>query len=318
MTIANNMSKISTDTDTACMLLKKGEVVAVPTETVYGLAADATQDHALNKIFDLKRRPHTHPLIVHIHSIEQLSLWAKSIPSWASYLCEQLWPGPLTVVLKRQDHVSSIITGGQTTIALRVPNHPLFLNVLQSFKGICAPSANLYGQLSPTCPAHVANAFQAQLPLILDGGACPIGVESTIIDCSSDKPTLLRPGMVTADTIESIIKQPLANANHQSPRAPGRVLSHYAPRTPLTLIDKDQVASVVASQRQVGLITFDNVNLPNTLIMPREAHAYAAMLYKALHQLDNAQLEHIYIEQPPQKNEWLAINDRLQKAATPH
>ncbi len=223
----------------AAQFLKQGRLVAFPTETVYGLGADASNLEGVRRIFALKGRPANHPLIVHLQGVDELVHWARDIPFSVERLTSRFWPGPLTLVLKRATGVIDEVTGGQDTVGLRVPSHPVAQQLLQAFGGgIAAPSANRFGRVSPTTAQHVREDLGDAVDLILDGGACEVGIESTILDLSSGAPVLLRPGRIGAAEIETVIGAQVARASAQSPRAPGMLEAHYAPQLPLLLADR--------------------------------------------------------------------------------
>lgn len=301
----------------AIQLLKAGKVIAVPTETVYGLAGDACNEQAIRQIFALKNRPADHPVIVHIAGAEQLADWARQIPDTAFQLAKKFWPGPLSFVLKKADHVSSLVTGGQDTIALRSPNHPLTHEILKGFGGgIAAPSANRFGQLSPTCAEHVAKSFP-ELPLIVDGGPCQVGIESTILDLSSNAPRILRPGMISKEQIERVIGSSVEQAEKTSPRASGSRPSHYAPNTKTTLLKTKELENfILRATQRIILLSFDmHDEWPcKTFVMPKDPAAYAHIIYQTLHDADQKNFELIVIETPPTTPEWSAILDRLTRA----
>jgi len=302
----------------ACSILHSGGLVAIPTETVYGLAADARNPDAIAKIFAAKGRPSTNPLIVHIADIESLGDWAVSVPAIVLDLAKRFWPGPLTLILKKRPDVLDIITGGQDTIGIRIPNHPLTLDLLKQFQGgLAAPSANRFGSISPTTADAVQEELGDAVDLILDGGQCWIGLESTILDLTGNHPTILRPGMINAAQIESVLQQSLGSASKLSPRVSGSCASHYAPRTQTQLVSEaDWLAIINNPLKEVGGIGFagfsDN---PNVIVLPNNPAEYAHSIYDSLRRLDNSKLQKIYIQIPPQSPEWLAIQDRLQRAA---
>ena len=230
------------DIPRAVALLRQGELVALPTETVYGLGADALNPAAVAKIFAAKGRPSDHPLIVHLADAEQIVDWARDIPREAIALARAFWPGPLTLILKKEEGVPDIVTGGQDTVGLRVPNHPVALELLRAFGGgVAAPSANRFGRISPTTAEHVRQELGERVPLILEGGACQVGLESTILDLSRDVPVILRPGAIGVDDIARVIgRRPRLRGEEQqpdaAPRVSGALAAHYAPRTPLELV----------------------------------------------------------------------------------
>ncbi|MEQ1776535.1 MAG: L-threonylcarbamoyladenylate synthase, partial [Burkholderiales bacterium] len=237
----------------AVATLRAGGLVAFPTETVYGLGADASNPDAIKKVFAAKGRPHDHPLIVHVASSSQLTEWARDIPSAAHTLAKKFWPGPLTLILKRAPGVSDLVTGGQDTVAIRVPSHPVAQALLQAFGGgVVGPSANRFGRVSATTADHVRQEFGDAVDCILDGGACDVGIESTIIDLSGSKPALLRPGWITAAQIESALGLSLTAPDAQSPRAPGTLEKHYAPRTPVMLVEGDLIDELARSFARQG------------------------------------------------------------------
>ena len=311
----------------AVAILKRGGLVAFPTETVYGLGADANNPDAVKKIFEIKHRPQTHPVIVHIVSINEIELWARAIPAKAYQLAERFWPGPLTLVLKRAMTANDIVTGGQATIALRAPAHHIAQALLNRFGGgIAAPSANRYGHISPTTAQHVYQELGDQVELILDGGPCAVGIESTIVDLSGEIPRLLRPGWIPAEQISATIKQDLAFANEDSPRVPGSLPGHYAPNTPLMLVDATKLISLLRSELQKGkkiavLACSEQSEMSEKIvrqIAPMSAASYAHKLYANLRDLDEKHCDLILVETPPNGADWEAIHDRLERAAFGH
>lgn len=327
--------------DHAVVLLQAGELVAFPTETVYGLGADAANPSAVRRIFAAKGRPADHPLIVHLPADGYLDNWASDIPRQAWELTEAFWPGPLTLILKRARGVPSAVTGGQETIGLRVPAHPLALALLRAYaqaagdpsrlRGIAAPSANRFGRISPTEAAHVREELGDSIKLILDGGRCPVGIESTIVDLTGDaqRPArILRPGRITAEQIELVSGLRIDTAGSSpaaaSPRVPGSLAEHYAPATPLLLVPSERLADVLGKLREQGrryaLLTHATATVtplaPHAaLTLPARPKAYARSLYAALRRLDQAAAEVIVVEAVATDREWAAIADRLQRAA---
>jgi L-threonylcarbamoyladenylate synthase len=310
--------------DRAVAILRAGGLVAFPTETVYGLGADASNAAAVRKIFEIKERPATHPLIVHLADAVQLANWAREVPEHARKLARKFWPGPLTLILKRAPGVSDVVTGGQDTVALRVPSHPLALQLLARFGGgVAAPSANRHGRVSATTAEHVRREFGAAVDCVLDGGETQIGIESTIIDCSGAGATLLRPGWITRREIEAALGASLAAPAAEAPRAPGTLAAHYAPRTPLALVEGERAAELAGEHarqgRRVAVLAHSARQPPleglEWIAAPRDAAGYAHALYASLRRLDDAGCETIIVEQPPQGPEWAAINDRLARAA---
>jgi L-threonylcarbamoyladenylate synthase len=310
--------------DRAVTVLRQGGLVAFPTETVYGLGADAANPAAVRKIFEAKGRPATHPVIVHLADAVQLADWAREVPEGARRLARKFWPGPLTIILRRASKVSEVVTGGQDTLALRVPSHPVAQQLLARFGGgIAAPSANRHGRVSATTAEHVQREFGAAVGCVLDGGEAKIGIESTIVDLSRGAPALLRPGWITAAEIEAALGVALAAPPADAPRAPGTLAAHYAPRTPLALMEADLALELAASlARQGRRVAVLALSAQRPLIgglewvaAPRDAEGYAHVLYASLRRLDDAGCDMIIAEQPPRAPEWAAINDRLARAA---
>ncbi len=309
----------------AAAILRAGGLVAFPTETVYGLGADASNAPATRKIFAAKGRPADHPLIVHIADMSGLKYWAADVPRGAWVLAEKHWPGPLTMILKRAAHVSDTLTGGQHTIGLRVPAHPVAQRLLRAFGGgVAAPSANRFGHLSPTSAAHVREDLGSSVDAILDGGPCPVGIESTIVDLSGSQPAILRPGHVTAKQIEDALLVRLGTAGAASPRVPGTLGSHYAPRTELKLVDPDEIENFVRRQPPgVAVAVLARRSRPRDTrsalwqVAPQPAEEYAQHLYALLRRMDDAGCALIIVETLPDLPEWAAVRDRLARAATP-
>jgi len=308
----------------AVSVLRAGGLVAFPTETVYGLGADASNPAAVRRIFEAKGRPATHPVIVHLADAVQIANWAREVPEAARRLARRFWPGPLTVVLRRSSEVSSVVTGGQDTVALRVPSHPVALQLLARFGGgIAAPSANRHGRVSATTAEHVRREFGAAVDCVLDGGAAEVGIESTIVDLSGGQAALLRPGWITAAEIEQARGMPLRAPAGNAPRAPGTLAAHYAPQTPLTLVESDLLPELAATlTRQGKTVAVLALSEARPLLQglqwiaaPRDAAGYAHALYSNLRALDAARCDAILVEQPPREAAWTAINDRLTRAA---
>ncbi|MDB5816358.1 MAG: sua5 [Rhodocyclales bacterium] len=305
----------------AAALLRAGELVALPTETVYGLGADASSPQAVAKIFAAKGRPADHPLIVHLADADSMIHWAREIPKEAIALARAFWPGPLTLILKKESDVSDIVTGGQDTVGLRVPDHPVALALLRAFSsdggGIAAPSANRFGRISPTTAQHVADDLGNAVGMILDGGACQVGIESTILDLSRGEPVILRPGMIGVDAIAAVIgRRPrLPQQTENAPRVSGALAAHYAPRTPMQIADSDQLRN----------IPHDSAVLAFSLDKPEDhagiwirssnkAAEYAHDLYANLRALDASRAPNIVVEEIPATPEWDAVCDRLGRA----
>ncbi|CAA9563755.1 MAG: Threonylcarbamoyl-AMP synthase / SUA5 domain with internal deletion [uncultured Truepera sp.] len=304
-----------TDLERAADLLQGGGLVAFPTETVYGLGADARNEAAVRRVFALKGRPADHPLIVHLASAEQLVEWAVDIPEVVYALAACFWPGPLTLILKRQGNVPDAVTGGQATVGLRVPGHPVALALLERFGGgVAAPSANRFGRVSPTTAAHVREEFGSQLEVV-DGGPCSVGLESTILDLSGDAPKVLRPGAVSAAELETVLHRPVGVATVTSPRVSGSLKSHYAPETETWLVDDASAHSletdaVLARRLQASAAA-------RWLTLPGDPDGYGQGLYAALRDLDASGCARILIERPPNTPAWSAVRDRLVRAALP-
>jgi L-threonylcarbamoyladenylate synthase len=305
----------------AVELLRAGEVVAFPTETVYGLGADAASPEAVAKLFALKGRPETHPVIVHLAGAAQLEMWAREIPAGARRLASAFWPGPLTLILKRAASVLDAVTGGQDTVGLRVPSHPAARALLEAFgDGIAGPSANKFGRVSPTTALHVFADFGLDVPIILDGGACPVGIESTIVDLSGERPRCLRPGGAPLAGIEEALGEAVGMPDAQAPRAPGSHASHYAPRAQVKLVRRVEMLETLASHkgRRVGVLALE-VSVPRLgaslqRVVPCVAAQYARDLYAHLRSLDAQGVDVILVEAPPKTPAWGAINDRLARA----
>jgi len=311
------------DIEHAVAVLRSGGLVAFPTETVYGLGADAANPAAVRKIFEVKGRPASHPLIVHLADAVQTANWAREMPEAARKLARRFWPGPLTLILKRARGASDAVTGGQDTVALRVPSHPVAQQLLRRFGGgIAAPSANRHGRVSATTAEHVRREFEAAVECVLDGGAAEVGIESAIVDLSGSQPALLRPGWITAGEIAAVLGAPLATGGGGAPRAPGTLAAHYAPQTPLTLMEGDLLAELAASLTRQGkrvaalALSTRQPLLPGLmwLTAPADAAGYARTLYSNLRALDGAGCDTILVEKPPQDAEWAAISDRLARA----
>lgn len=307
----------------AIALLKRGEVVAIPTETVYGLAADASNDDALQKIYALKQRPANNPLIIHLSGADQVTQFAADFPPLAQKMAQAFWPGPFTLVLKSKPNVSQVVRAHADTVALRVPNHPVSLQLLkESHLALAAPSANRYTQLSPTTAEHVEAGLGADVP-VLDGGACHIGIESTIVSVEEDTWQLLRHGMISTAQIEAVAGKPAIQNPKQAPKAPGQHLLHYSPRTQSLLFQHradllnyaQQHANCVALLiGEEEIVEKTASNLAHIISLPDQPAQAAEQLYGALHQLDQLKAQSILIELPPAAEAWAAILDRLTRA----
>jgi L-threonylcarbamoyladenylate synthase len=320
---------ITDDVGEAVRVLRAGGLVALPTETVYGLGADADNPQAVGRVYAVKGRPANHPVIVHLATTGDVHEWAVDVPAWADRLADGFWPGPLTLVLRRSDRAADHVTGGQDTIGLRVPEHPIMRAVLTGFGGtIAAPSANRFGRVSPTTAAHVLAELGDRLdPMtdkILDGGACRVGVESTIVDATSGFPRLLRPGAVTVEAIEQCIGLALL-APAAGVRAPGTLATHYAPHADVVLAEPTDVADVIARvlgarAGSVGLIALSDVPVDPTtpvvrLLAPTSAVDLARDLYAALRRADDLGLDVVVAVLPPDTEVGTAVRDRLLRAA---
>lgn len=307
--------------DRAAAILRAGGVVAFPTETVYGLGADARNEAAVRRVFAIKGRPAEHPLIVHLAAAEWLDDWARAVPDAARRLARAFWPGPLTLVLPRAAHVFDAVTGGQDSVALRVPDHPLALALIRAAGALVAPSANRFGHVSPTTAAHVRAELGDSVDMILDGGPCRVGVESTIVSLVGDTPRLLRPGMITVDEVEAVLGGPV-ESGLAGMRAPGTLPAHYAPATPLVLLPTASLAAQAyahaAAGRRVAVLCIGKPDLPPQVAverMPATAEAYAHELYARLRALDQAGYDVLLVETPPAGPAWVAVRDRLARAA---
>ncbi len=317
--------------DHAVALLNAGLLIGMPTETVYGLAADADNADAVASIFVAKGRPADHPLIVHLGADDLLGHYAREIPEAAWTLAEAFWPGPLTMILKKAPDVSDVVTGGQDTVGVRMPGHPVALSLLRAFAeakrlagktggGLAAPSANRFGRISPTAAQHVADELGDGVPLILDGGDCQVGIESTIVDLSRGKPGILRPGAITADQLSLVLGEPVATRAKQStgaPRVSGSLASHYAPLTPLVVADVATITQASQDDR-VAVIAREGAGLSeqsNVVILPNHPAAYAHDFYRVLRELDAQGYEKILVQALPDTVAWFAVQDRLGRAA---
>ena len=308
----------------AAELLRLGELVGLPTETVYGLAANASSAAAVAKIYALKGRPATHPVIVHLAPQADVGFWAHTVPDYAQALMQAFWPGPLTVVLPRTVHAGDFITGGQASVGLRCPSHPAAQALLQAaarlgVRGVAAPSANRYGQVSPTLAAHVEAEF-SQAPMTLDGGACEVGIESTIVDCTGAAPRMLRHGAITTQDVASVTGLPVQDRTQapagSAPRVPGSVAAHYAPRTPLRLCAVDDAHSLPANTAFLVRGALPPAARAVTFIQaPQDAASFARQLYATLRSIDAMGFAHIAVQPVPGGDEWAGVADRLSRAA---
>ena len=317
-----------TEIEEGVRLLQAGEIIAIPTETVYGLAGDAMNDVAIRKIFEAKGRPSDNPLIVHVASVEQTKQFVDTIPSVAKRLMDAFWPGALTIILPSNGRASSLVTAGLGSIGLRMPDHPAALELIRaSGLGLAAPSANRSGRPSPTSATHVADDLTGRIAGIVDGGPTGIGVESTVIDCTGETATILRPGGVTKEAIEAVIGPVALDANLSdetaAPRSPGMKYTHYAPTAPVFLVSggRDALLQVIAERqaagKRVGALVFDETTTPAevTYSLGTSMEEAAKRLYDALRRFDETDVEEIYVNQIEPKGVALAVYNRLYKAA---
>jgi len=306
--------KILQPTDEAIRLaaeaLRSGELIGLPTETVYGIAADATNRDAVLKTFELKRRPAENPLIVHVASIADAEALVASIPESAIKLASLFWPGPLTIVLPKGGVVSELVTGGLDTVAIRVPRHPVALAILvEAGIPLSAPSANAFMGLSPTKAENIAPEVLRGLTFVIDGGACDVGVESTVVDCSESEVAILRPGGISRLMIEWALGSPVQSRVATEHRSPGMYLRHYSPRTSVRLVE--ELGPVDPG------ITFGTPQNNYQIQLPVDPAEYARSLYSSLHTLDQLNRLELLIEMPPKNDEWETVWDRIEKAAGP-
>ena len=301
----------------AASLLRAGKLVAFPTETVYGLGANALDELAVRRIFEAKGRPNTSPIIVHVSSVEMARSVVAEWPATAQLLAQKFWPGPLTLVLKKQPAISSMVTAGLDTVGVRMPSHPVALALIQAAQlPIAAPSANRFTQLSPTAAAHVREGLGDRVDYILDGGPCTVGIESTVLSLAEGVPVVLRPGGVSRTQIEEAIGpvRLLTEAAGEAHPAPGMHLRHYSPRTKLLLV-RDGDVPREGSGAYLQLRTPPGREVSEVVKMPRDPAGYAADLYRVLHDLDTRGYDWIAVEEPEDSPEWEAVRDRLQRAA---
>jgi L-threonylcarbamoyladenylate synthase len=315
------------DRDTALALLRAGRLVAVPTETVYGLAGDAANPAAVRAIFAAKGRPTDHPLIVHLPSAERMTDWARDIPDAAWTLARAFWPGPLTLLLPRGPHAPAEVTGGRPTIGLRVPAHPMLLELLRTFgSGLAAPSANPYRRLSPTTAEQVLDGLSGRIDAVLDGGPCSVGLESTIVDLTGPVPRIVRAGPIGRTELEAVLGTPVEHPERHAAAVPGNVAVHYQPHTPLHLLPtellRSRLAQLPADARVVVLHHSCDALPPSrgligALKLPSTKADYARLLYRCLHEADALGASALWLETPPQGEDWRDVHDRLARAASP-
>lgn len=307
----------------AAQALADGELVGLPTETVYGLAARADQDAAVAKIFAAKGRPSDHPLIVHVLDEAGARTFAQDLPEVAHRLMQAFWPGPLTLIVKRRPGMAAAAAGGQDSVGLRCPSHPVARALMAACRelgvqGLAAPSANRFGRVSPTLAQHVVDEFEPGLR-VLDGGACEVGIESTIVDCSRGRLTLLRPGVLTPEQLETAAGTSLHAPDGGAPRASGTLAAHYAPRAVVRLMGTEQLVQALRQPRPAGLAVYSRsvLDIGGTphRAMPAQARAAARQLFAVLRELDAAGAAEIWVEAPPAEPAWDGVRDRLSRAA---
>ncbi len=313
----------------AAAMLHAGEVVAFPTETVYGLGADATNHSAVQRIFDAKGRPGNNPLIVHVLDAKSARRWAREWPADAQRLAERFWPGPLTMILPAADGLSSQALAGGTTVGLRAPDHPVALKLLETCGlPLAAPSANRSGNLSPVDAQHVMDDLGSRIAGVLDGGPCHVGLESTVLDLTGKTPVILRPGMITQTMIEETIGHPVRLAEHMveqgssaSLKSPGLLSRHYAPRVPLRIKSREEISSapqgiarLLVEARDLNTQTTDN---PDVYHLGNTAEEFASQLYRVLWVCQSSGVAEIWVEIPPDAHEWTAVRNRLRRACVP-
>ncbi|MFY7988064.1 MAG: L-threonylcarbamoyladenylate synthase [Flavobacterium sp.] len=317
---------ISKDINLAIQHLNDNGIIGFPTETVYGLAGNAFETEAIHKIFDVKKRPTFNPLIVHIKGIQDLEYIAKDIPPIAYELAKVFWPGPLTLILKKQPHIPDLVTANQETVAVRVPNHPLALQLLNQLDfPLVAPSANPFTSISPTSAEHVENYFGNKINMVLDGGECTAGIESTIIGFDNNKVIVYRLGALALEELEKVTGSVmLLNKKDKKPIAPGMLLKHYAPKTDFILTRNVQEELDWYSDKKIGLLLFNSYlhqyNINNQIVLSEESdlNLAASNLYNAMHQLDKMNLDLIIAERLPEYGLGISINDRLERASKQH
>lgn len=317
----------TSDIEKAAGVLRAGGLVALPTETVYGLGADAEDPAAVARIFRVKGRPPSHPLIVHIGGAERLDAWVQDVPATARLLAEHFWPGPLTLVLRRGPRVPLEATGGLETVAVRVPDHPVALALLAAFGGgVAAPSANRFGRISPTTADDVRAELGDEVDFVVDGGPCEVGVESTIVDVTGDAPSILRPGGVTREALEAVLGFPLAVPSTSPVRVPGQHPSHYAPRARVVLVAPDKVVAEAELAQERGhhvgvflpaFVAGASVKAHAVVAVPASMDAYARGLYGFLRELDRRGCDLIIASLPEEEGLGLAVANRLRRAAGP-
>lgn len=319
--------QVAADVERAAALLADGELVAFPTETVYGLGARADDDRAVSKIFSAKGRPANHPLIVHVAEPADAARFASTLPPLARRLIDAFWPGPLTVIVPRAEGIAAAAAGGQNSIGLRCPAHPVAQALLRAARergvaGVAGPSANRFGRVSPTQAAHVLAEFDGSIA-VLDGGACSVGIESSIVDCSRERAVLLRPGVLTRARIEAAAGEPLLEPDAEAPRAPGTLAAHYAPTARVRLMSTPMLATALQmlAQESLSLAVYSRSLALNVAPhvrhrrMPAQPEQAAHELFTVLRELDAEGVQLLWVEMPPPGPEWDGVRDRLQRAA---
>lgn len=324
------MTVSASDYRQAVEAILAGQLIGLPTETVYGVGADARNTEAVGRIFKAKGRPADHPLIVHLADAQGLSFWADTVPLEARLLAEHFWPGPLTLILKKHPSVSPVVTGGQDTVGLRVPDHPVALTLLRQLServpdmGVAAPSANRFGRISPTTAAHVYAELGEQLALVLDGGPCAVGIESTIVDCSRGSPVILRPGGISPAQLAQVLgNEPPVQISADAPRVSGALQSHYAPETRTYVLKSDALLNYLnAVRHRGGRCGVVGHSMPRQFVqphvwrmLPASPEGYAREIYAVLRELDALELDAIVVEALPETPDWQALQDRLLRAA---
>lgn len=310
---------LNSDLHEAVDILKKGGVVALPTETVYGLAADASNENGIRKIFYAKRRPANHPLILHINSFDNLNKYVTNIPLCVEILAKKFWPGPLTILLSKSSFVSDLVTGGSDKVAIRVPSNKFFQKVLEMGDfGIVAPSANLHKKLSPTKSEHVFRQLNGSIDAILDGGSCKIGIESTIVDCTSENLKILRSGPILKNDLEMLLNieiEDVSSSNHNN--VSGSMKEHYKPNKYVYIFDKNSIKNIIDNKKSTIIFYSDYIDESvkdfKKIRMSKDPLEYGRLIYSALYEADIDDSEIILIEDLPKNEEWLAINDRIRR-----
>ncbi len=321
--MTSTMTIISNDISRAVDLLSQEAVVAIPTETVYGLAGNIYSEKAIRSIFEIKQRPLFNPLIVHLHSIHQIGDIVSYFPTKAKLLAEAFWPGPLTLVLKKQSNIPDLITAGKDTVAVRIPNHPVTLQLLKALSfPLAAPSANPFNRISPTSAQHVERYFKDLIPMVLEGGPCQNGLESSIVGFEHDEPILYRLGEISLEELERVVgSMAVKNRNEHAPQAPGMLAKHYAPKTKTYLVSDIATFVAIHPDKTIGVLSFSELfeapNIKHIEILSKsgDLREAASKLYRALHTLDDFHLDMIVAQRFPDQGLGKSINDRLERAS---